>query len=194
MSQLLRPDSSSATFLWQGVLESSKDLARITIPVPMQWVTESVEPVLDVVVAWDTPVNAALTNAYGSRDVGVRLRPSPDSRAANSLRSKHAPVPGYPLVSRRYDLKRVAARLEENDESAGDLWLLELFYEELAVYCAGLDFTPEQRVGVAFALRDVGEAGVSPQATVLALPISSTMVRLSEASIPVRAPVVITAR
>jgi hypothetical protein len=190
---LLKPSGSTAAFVWQGVLESSKDLARITIPVPAKWIAEAVEPVVDVVVAWDTPVNAALTNVYACRNVIARMRPSPDARAVNPKRSSAA-TDGYPLYSRRYDLKKIVERLENDGEQPDDLWLLEVHYEQIAEYCPGLDFTPEQRVGISFALRDIGEQGVSPHSAVQALPISATMVRLSEGSIPVRAPVVVTAR
>lgn len=188
------PSSDAAVFIWQGMLESQKDLVKLTIPLPYDWILEATEPVLDLVVAWDTPVNAALQNAYASRDVKVRLRISPDARAINSRRSSTAAVPGYPLRRRQFDLGRTVKRLDEQGEIIGDDWILEVFYEQLSEYCAGLDFTPEQRVGVAFALRDIGANPTSPQSAIQSLAVAETMVRLSEQSIPVRAPIVITTR
>lgn len=175
-------------------LDSPKDLVKLSIPIPYEWVMEAGEPVLDLVVAWDTSVNAALQNAYASRDVTVTLRPSPDQRAVSSRRAEPATVRGYPLRARRFDLRSIVDRLDDNGEVVEDHWVLEVFYEQIAEYCAGLDFTPSQRVGIAFALRDIGEAQVSPQKAVQALPLVDSMVRLSETSLPVRAPVVVRAR
>ena len=192
-TRLTSPDGRSAVFVWQGVLSSTKETISLQLPVPQGWIHSAGRPTLTVSVSWDTPVNAALRDAYGCRLVHARLRPVADGRAKQPQRKPTAPPRGYPLVVRRYDLKRILALIKKKAEPLpGDIWFLELVYEQIANYPAGMDFTPEQRVGVALELADESDSSVSPQEAVKALPISTSMTRLSSSPVPVRAPVVVT--
>lgn len=76
----------------------------------------------------------------------------------------------------------------------GDLWLLELAYDEIFAYPPGMDFDPRQRVAFAAELIDRGEAPVDPQAAMQALPIAASMIRLSIQPTAVRSPVIIRTR
>ena len=40
-ARLVRPVPSSAVFLWQGVLQGPRDLARVQVPVPLDWLQDA---------------------------------------------------------------------------------------------------------------------------------------------------------
>jgi hypothetical protein len=183
---LLQAHESSAVFVWQGVLSHKGDTARVVVPIPKEWLTEAEEPLCEMAVAWDTPVNAAVMNIYGCRRVNVSLRPTPDSDAIRGSRGSH---PAYPLRVRRYPLAKAVAQGKVTD----DLWTVELSYDEMCDYPAAQTFTPEQRVSFAIRLVD-RKGGASPQAAVQALETVRTMTRLSAAPVPVQIAVAVKQR
>ncbi len=185
-NRLLRPRSSSVVMIWQGEIAGPKDLVRVQIPIPVQWLKDCSEPRLRMVVCWDPPVNNAISGIWACRHVNVHLRLDAESRGLNPVRrpSHHS----YPVLDRLWHLDRIP-----NDQTVqSDEWLIDLSYDEIAEYYPGMDFTASQRVGVAMELFDAAEdAPVSPQQYVQALKISSTMTHLSAIKTPVRQPVVI---
>lgn len=71
---------------------------------------------------------------------------------------------------------------------------MDLYYDEIAEYFVGMDFTPTQRVGVALELFDAAEnSSVSPQSFLQSLPVAATMTHLYALKTPVRQPVIIRA-
>ncbi len=185
---LQHPAAESAVFVWQGKLSSAKDIVRVQVPVPAKWLKAAERPLIELSVAYETPVNAAVDHIYSSRFVGARLRPHADSRPLVAARDSRR-VEGYPLYLLKYDLhkKRDMAR-------GADMWVVELQYKQIGEYYAGLDFSGEQRVGLAVRLVDVGDSPTSPQSFVQALPVAVTMNRLSVVAAPVRTPVVVKIR
>ena len=75
----------------------------------------------------------------------------------------------------------------------GDMWLLEISYAQIADPYVGLDFTPEQRVGIAFRLYDDNDSPSSPQHAVQEPPNVDTMLRLAAPPARMRTPVVVKA-
>ena len=119
-----------------------------------------------LVACSDPPVNDAVVGVWASRKVAVKLKPGPDARAIRPMRTpSHA---SYPVLDRMYRLDR----LPEGATVEGDIWLIELSYDELADYFSAVDFTPSQRVGVALQLFDASEASISPQPAVQALSVA----------------------
>ncbi len=180
-----RPDS--AVIAWQGLLQGSDDLARVQIPIPRDWLTRSENPRLRLVVAWDSPVNAAVEEIWACRKVFARLHVALGSSSLRGSQSSHK---SYPIIDRTYDLTRLpqGAVVEE------DTWVVEIGYQEIAEYVATQDFTPEQRVGLVAELVDDSDNRVSPQAALQALPQAATMTRLSVAPVSIRNAVVIKTR
>ena len=174
-------------FIWQGVIDGPKDVARVQLPIPRNWRVQASAPRLRLVVSWDTPVNAAAYDVWACRRLMARLRPNPDARAMYP----RGPVQrSYPLLDRTYDL----TRLPSGVSIQGDTWLIELSYEQTADYYPGMDFSPQQRTAFAAELWDDSEKPVSPQGAVQALPVSQTMTLLSVPPTVVRAPVVLRVR
>jgi hypothetical protein len=182
-SRLTTPDAATALFVWQGVLNHKNDIARVVIVVPRAWLEAAGDPVCDVAVSWDTPVNAAFPNVYGCRRVDFKLKPSPDADAVRGSRGSHA---SYPLRVRTYGLKKTLDDGLVND----DVWTIELNYEEMCDYPPTQNFTPEQRVGLALRLRDRDNLA-GPQAAVQASGVAATMTRLSAVPVPVQVPVTV---
>lgn len=187
-TRLNKPLTRSVVLIWQGVLETPKDLARVRIPIPQQWWAEAEQPCLRVVTAWDTPVNAAAHHLWGCRKVSLRLKSRPDARALSGTRGGlHR---SYPLSDRCYNLKN----LPEGTRITGDEWLAEIDYEVKAADYPAFDVTPQQRVAFAAELFDLSEAPLSPQDYVQSLPIAKSMNRLSIPPAIIRAPVIIKSR
>jgi hypothetical protein len=183
-ARLRTPLSNSAVLIWQGLLEDSNDIARIEIPIPMSWYKAADKPELRVVVCWDPPVNAAATGLWATRRVTAHLKSNPDSKSLHGTRGAHA---SYPYIDRVYDLKK----LPGNTEVEGDIWLMELSYSQIADYYPAISFTPQQRVALAAEIYDAGNRASSPQAALLALPVSWTMTRLSVPPSTISTPVII---
>jgi hypothetical protein len=139
-------------------------------------------PQIRVVVAWLTPVNAALTETWACRRVSAQLRPSTDP-SAPALRTGPGTVGAYPVSDRTFEVGLEKLR-EANQLPTSDLWALSLSYEDLGPPPAGMAFTGHQRVG------DAGEGHASPQAAIdaLGLPL---MNRLSATAVPVQTPVLV---
>lgn len=185
VERLSKPQQHSAVLLWQGVLEAPGELARVTVPIPKEWYNQAGKPHLRLVVSWDSPVNAAVSGLWATRKVSVQLKANPDSAALQGSRAGgHL---SYPLLYRTYDLRKLAKGVIVE----GDMWLLELSYEQIADYHLGMVFTPQQRVAFAAELVDLVDDPISPQATLQALPAVMTMTRLSMPPQSIRTPVVV---
>jgi hypothetical protein len=180
---LNNPNIDSAVLLWQGVLDSTDDLARVQVPVPRQWLQQAQEPYLRLVVASDVPANAAVRDRWASRFVKVALHLKENDRARRSKGPHHS----YPLYERVYSLSKIV----QDALPPNDLWIVELSYDQIADYYPGLDFSPQQRVAFAIELFDQGEKRASPQAAIQAMPIAQSLHRLSIPPQIVRAPVVL---
>ena len=189
VERLLTPAIGSAVILWQGHIESQRDKVRVQLPIPKDWLAEAEKPVLRLVVCSDPPVNEAAQGGWVCRKIVPRLYLGPDAQSAAAPRGSH---PTFPVIDRHYPLDRYKPGQEK--EAEGDLWLLEVSYDEVAPYPAGMDFDPRQRVAFAAELFDLGAAPVDPQRAMQALPIASTMNHLSIQQIPIRTPVVIKTR
>ncbi len=166
------PRADRAIVAWQGALRDSAHAVRVQIPVPREWVKAANQPKLRLVVCWDPPVNAAAPHLWATRSVAATLRLAPGSPAA---RARGTDSSTYPWIDRSYRL-----RPREPGHGQTDDWVyLELGYEELCPYPVGRAFAPAQRVAFAAELRDHGEAPLSPQGALQALPAAATMVRLT---------------
>ena len=185
-ARLMNPLGRSAVMLWQGVLENASDIARVQIPIPLQWLNDAGEPLLRIVLAWDTLVNAAVHDLWASRRVIARLRPHPDAEALRGTIGHQS----YPMIDRLYNL----ARLPSTTRVIGDTWLLEVSYEQIADYYPAIDFSPQQRVGFALELFDGSANQISPQPFLQSLPITATMQRLSVPPTVIRSPIVLKSR
>ncbi len=161
-----------ARFFWQGVIAHEDDVARVQLPIPRDWVDVAQAPQLSICVAWDTPVASAAERQWSCRDVEMRVRPSPDSKAVHGSRGR---VAGYPLFKRHWNLERA----RDKDLIGGDFWTLEFQYSQIAAYAAGHSVPTSQRVAFAAELWDAGEEPLGPHEFVQALPIASTLVHLS---------------
>lgn len=186
---LRRPDGNRAVFVWQTMLESAGTIARVRVPVPRVWLEQAAKPQLRLVVAWLTPVNAALKETWSCRKVSAQLRTASrkdaDDKERTPLRARGA-VAAYPVIDRIYPIP-----LAELDPApADDLWELAVSYQDLGPTPAGMQFSPQQRIGVVVELTDRGDQPVSPQAAVQALDIPA-MNRLSMLSMPVQVPLVV---
>jgi hypothetical protein len=69
--------------------------------------------------------------------------------------------------------------------------VLEAEYEEIGDYPLAMTVSPQQKVGVVVELIDEGEAGLSAQSYVQALPISLELDRLSALGTPILTPITI---
>ena len=182
--RLVRPLAERAVMLWQGLLEGPAELARITVPIPKDWCDGAQHPHLRLIVSWDSPVNSAVSGLWATRKVSAQLKANPDTAALHGSRGSHA---SYPLIDRTYDLRK----LPKGVSVEGNMWLLELSYEQIADYHLGMVFTPQQRVAFAAELFDMSDNPVSPQMTLQALPAAQTMTRLSIPPQSVKIPMVI---
>jgi hypothetical protein len=91
------------------------------------------------------------------------------------------------MIDRIYDLQK----LPKDETVQGDVWLLELSYEQIGDYHAGITFTPQQRVAFAAEIFDAGENTTSPQMAIQSMGSAVTMSRLSIPPQAIRTPVVI---
>lgn len=187
VQRLRQPRPQSAVFIWQVVLQGPKTVARVQCPVPREWLLAASEPRLRVVAAWNTPVNSALSDLWGCRKVGIKVRPFGASAA---LRGVGAADGSYPLIDRNFDIK--PSRLAEKDFEISDAsWVLECEYEEVGAYPPAMTISAQQRVGVVVELWDGAEQPESPQPYVQALPVAAQLDRLSMLQRPLEAPITI---
>jgi hypothetical protein len=171
-TRLIKPRAESAVLLWQGVLEGPNDIARVTLPIPLTWYKSCAAPRLRLVVSWDPPVNAAVSGLWATRKIAVHLKASPDAQSLHGMKGGHL---SYPLIDRTYDLHKVP----KGASVEGDIWMVELSYDQTADYPLGMAFTPQQRVAFAAELYDDNAQPLSPQAALQTLPSAVTMTRLS---------------
>ncbi|HTS13140.1 MAG TPA: S8 family serine peptidase [Candidatus Limnocylindrales bacterium] len=183
--RLDRPSSETGVMIWQGVLEDEKDIARIQIPIPSEWLKNASEPSLRLIVVWDPPVNQAVRHLWSTRNVTATLRTNPEVQALRPLRLK--PHGTYPALERLYNLRKLAT----NVTVQGDTWLLEIAYEQIAEYHAGMSFPPQQRVAFAAEMFDNGAKRLSPQSYLQAMAVTKTMTRLTTPPTAVRLPVIL---
>jgi hypothetical protein len=187
--RIVTPINGSAVILWQGVVETSKDVVRVQLPIPSNWLAEAEDPILRLFVSYDPPVNEAAKALWACRKVSAVLHPGPE---AKHIRGPNRPHETYPLFRRDYRLKPYAPG--EEKAADGDLWLLEFSYEENFDYPPGMDFDARQRVAIAAELFDRGATHVDPQHAMQALPIAGSMSRLAVQSTPLRTPVIVRSR
>jgi hypothetical protein len=171
----------AAIFVWQGLIMDKGDVAKIVMPIPIEWLKAAADPVCDISVGWDTPVNAAFPHVYGCRRVDAKLRTVDGGKSVRPSRGAHA---AYPLRVRTHSFKH----LLEKEDLTDDLWMVELSYEEVCEYPPTQTFIPEQRVGIALRLRD-RSGKVSPQDFVQGHALAPTMTRLSAVLVPAQVPV-----
>jgi len=182
-SVVSRPPPETAILLWQGSLTAPRVAARVGIPIPFGWLKQAERPLLRLVCAWNGPVFEGAAGLWGCRAVSIHLRPGLDAHAVHARRTPA--VGSYPLIDRTWDLSDT--RELHGD---GEPWILEIAYEQVAEYHPALQVADEQRVAFAAELSDGAEAPLAPQPILAALPVSSTMVRLSAASpVPVPVPI-----
>ena len=134
-------------------------------------------------------MNEVAHATWACRRIRPVLHPHPDVRGVTAPRGGHA---SFPCIDRRYNLVRYQPGNER--EAKGDTWLIELSYEEIAPYPAGMDFDPRQRVAFAAELFDAAATRADPQPAMQALPIATTMTRLSIQPTQLRTPVIIRTR
>lgn len=187
--RLAAPAPRSAVILWQGYIESPNDVVRVQLPIPRDWLTEADQPVLRLVVCADPPVNEVAHATWACRKIRPVLHPGPDVRAVTAPRGGHS---SYPCIDRRYGLSRFRPGSEKGAE--GDMWLLELSYEDAALYPPGMDFDPRQRVAFAAELFDASATRADPQPAMQGLPIAASMIRLSVQPAAIRNPVIVRTR
>lgn len=182
--ELRKPFPEKAVFIWQGILEGPDDIAQVQIPIPRIWCDLAEEPVLRIVMAWNSPVNVAVRNLWACRKVEGKLRPGTGQSAIHSKRGNSHP--SYPISDRLYELKK--------HRTENDLWIVEISYSEICEYSSAITFTPQQKVAFAAELLDRGSKPISPQAYVQRMPIAPTMSRLSIQPSFIQSPVVIKIR
>lgn len=80
-------------------------------------------------------------------------------------------------------LRKIGSQLDSDE------WVLEIAYEDVAPYPPLMRVDDQQRVSVVFELFDQGEAAVSPQAAVQAMPLTKTMINLGGTKQPIWSPI-----
>jgi Subtilase family len=184
---LQKPRPDRAVIMWQGILDAPAEIMRVQLPIPRDWLATATAPLLRIIVAWDSPVNAAVENIWACRKIATHLRVRLGTKAVNGSHGGHK---SYPLIERTYDLHR----LPQGIVAVEDLWLLEFSYEQTAEYYPGFTFSPQQRLAFAAELYDGAENPVSPQSMLQALPAAATMVKFSVGANTIRNPVLLRTR
>jgi len=139
---------------------------------------------LRLVTAADVPVDSAAVGIWASRKIVSSLRPHPEERAIRGKRRNSNEA--YPLSTKVYNLSG-----QKNKVSFGDIWTLEISYEQIADYLPTMSFTSQQRVSIAAELYDATAAGLSPQATLQSMAFTQTMTNLSVSSVASQTPVML---
>ncbi len=188
-TRLAAPAARSAVVLWQGYIESPSDIVRVQMPIPRDWLAAADKPILRLVVSADPPVNEVAHSTWACRKIIPLVRPGHD---VNAIRAPGGGHPSFPCIDRRYNLTRY--KLGNEKAAKGDIWLVDLSYEEKAPYPPAMDFDPRQRVAFAAELYDAAATQADPQPALQALPIAASMTRLSVQPAPIRSPVIIRTR
>jgi hypothetical protein len=182
--RLSNPDSRSAVFLWQGLLEDKDDMALVQIPIPKQWLLATQNPKMRFVISADVPVNAAASEIWASRKISVKVRPAPDSKALRAQKRKGGE--SYPLVFQEYTFGNVDANALQSDS-----WIVEIAYDDIADYLPSMAFASQQRVAFSAELFDDSPTPTSPQPRLQAMPVIASMNRLTAQTVVVKTPVVL---
>lgn len=184
-SELRSPRGDSAVFVWQTTLQGPKTVSRVQFPVPAAWIRSATNPWLRVVGAWNAPVNAALTESWACRKVGVKVRPfGGDEALVGGGTAKGA----YPLIDRSWGIS-TESLASKNLSLSDAYWILECEYEEVGEYPPAMTVSPQQRVGVVIELLDRSENPTSPQYFIQSLAIAAELTRLSVPQYPATQPV-----
>ncbi|MCG3180470.1 MAG: hypothetical protein BIFFINMI_02831 [Phycisphaerae bacterium] len=189
VGRLVTPANGSAVIIWQGYIDSPADKVRVQLPIPVAWLDEAQQPVLRIVICADPPVSEVGQATWACRHITPVLHPGPDVRG---IRAPHGGHDSFPTICREYRLSRYKPGKERAAE--GDMWLVELSYEEVAPYPPGMDFDPRQRVAFAAELVDLGESPIDPQVAMQSLSIAASMTRLSIQPVAVRSPIIVRTR
>lgn len=187
VERLRTPADRSAVFVWQVVLQGPKAVSRVQVPVPLPWLHQASSPRFRAVAAWNTPVNAALSDLWGCRKVSIKVRPFGAAAALLGGGTAHG---SYPLIDRTFDISSTTLA-KKNFEEADAEWVLECEYEEVGEYPPAMEISNQQRVGVVVELWDDGEQPTSPQPFIQALPVALELDRLSVLQQPFEVPVTI---
>lgn len=185
IAPLRNPQQRTALLIWQGIIKSRDEIARVQLPIPNEWINASSAPRLRICVAWDTPVNAAAEDQWACRDLEVKFQRGPESRAVHGSRGR---VAGYPLFERSWDLKKAG----EKFPAESDVWTLTFSYSQIAAYSAGHIPADAQRIGLAAEIWDDGETQQEPHSYLQALEIAPTLSRLSNTAAWIPQPITIT--
>jgi hypothetical protein len=187
--RLSSPKAGTAVVIWQGVIETPKDVVRVQLPVPKAWLALAADPVLRLVICSDPPVNESAKTVWACRKVRAVLHTGPDAPAVRAPLGAHE---SYPLLLREYSLARYKPGTER--EADDDMWVLECSYDDVFAYPPAMDFDPRQRVAFAAELVDRGATGADPQQSMQQLPAAATMNRLSAPATMLRNPVLVRTR
>jgi len=179
------PERGSAVFLWQGVLDSDRQVVRVNLPIPSAWLRVARAPKLRLVCCWDPPVSDAAHETWATRKVHAQLRLGPGGAA---LRGSGRSCGTLPVMDRTYDLAKLVGELHDLGADLPD-WELDLSYSLEASYQAAMNFDPRQRVAFVAELFDDDASPESPLGYVQGLPIASSFNRLSVAAIGVPIPI-----
>lgn len=185
--RLVRPKHGSAVIVWQGILAESRDIARVQIPIPREWLKQATAPRLRLVCAWDSPVHDAIVDVWACRRVNAQLKSSVGAQVLRGSRGKHS---SYPLIDRSYDLS-TSRLVEKSINPTDDLWIIELSYDEIAEHYPGIEFAPQQRVALAAELVDDSGTPLCPQEFIQKLPIAASMTQLGVPRAHITNPVMI---
>ncbi len=185
--RLRKPSGQTAVMIWQGVLNSAGDIARVRVPIPREWHKAASAPRLRILCAWDSPVYEAVRDIWACRKVAIHLRATPSSKAIMGSHSQHH---SYPLIDRTFDLdsKKLS---DKGIKLENDLAVLEVSYSQEADYYPAITFSPQQKIGLSIELFDASAQPISPQPFVQSLPIATTMTRLSIQPVPLATPILI---
>ena len=182
------PGSGGAIIVWQGVLDDDHDLIRILVPIPRAWLARASKPVLRVVVAWESPVDAAKAEKWAVRAVSAQLE-----HHGVEVRRPARSHPSYPMLDLGIGLDAKALS-KANITVVDDSWALRVWYERVADDPPALDIGPAQRVGIAMALFDADDALIDARTELEQLEICRDMVRLGVARFGLRNPAVVETR
>ena len=167
--RIVTPNRDSAIVMWQGVLESTRDLLRVRIPIPKDWLTDAKNAELRLCVCYDSPVNHAALKNWACRKIDITVKTEADNKAVRGGTNRAHQT--YPLFFRNFNLTKICSKTQP----AYDSWIIELKYQEISPYVAGNTFDPRQKVAVVAELIDLADDPVSPHSSLQALPFASEL-------------------
>jgi len=178
---LFTPESGRAIFFWQGVIDTTNDVARVQVPIPQEWLKAALLPRMRLIWSWESPVHDGVPGIWSCRRVDVHVQTGPDAKAFRGSTGDHSHA-SYTIREKIVRLDQEA--LQKNNVSLSeDFWLLEISYLQIADYFPGREISPKQRVGLVIELFDEGLQS-DPQQFVQALSVAASFDRLSAAPLP----------